>query len=148
MAGTKRNHLIMGCALAGILAATGALAGCHSPGGSGFSRNAFTYRSTEWAPCTISVVDTTTGETVWSVDVPVGKQLFMAFRKGSGPNAYRPDMMDWEIEESGRLFGAPNNQIPVPGPGVRRVDYDLRPAPERPPVVPPPALGTASSVDH
>lgn len=136
---------IAGISAAAALGAAALLGGCHSPGGPGYSSNSFTYESTEWRPCTISVVDTTTGETVWSVDVPVGQQLFVRFRKGVGPNAYRPDMMDWVIEELGRRFGTPRNQIPVPGPNVRRVDVDYRPAPERPPVVPPPPVGTTSS---
>jgi hypothetical protein len=116
------------------------LSGCHTPGGPGYSANQFTYVSTEWQPYTISVIDTTTGETVWTVDVPVGRQLFMQFRRGSGPNFYRPDMMSWEIELAGRLIGTPNNQIPVPGPNTRRVDVELRPVPERPPTPPPPPL--------
>ncbi len=116
-----------------IAAATGGLGGClHRQGGAGFSANVFTYVSTEWRPYTVSVVDTATGETVWSVDVPVGKQLAIGFRKGSGPNSFRPDMLDWGIEEAGRWFGTRGNQVPVPGPEARRVDVSLRATPEKP----------------
>ncbi len=115
------------------MAVAGALGGClHRQGGAGFSANTFTYVSTEWRPYTVSVVDTATGETVWSVDVPVGKQLAVGFRKGSGPNSFRPDMMDWGLEEAGRWFGTRGNQVPVPGPDARRVDVSLRAAPEKP----------------
>lgn len=121
--------------------------GCHTPGGPGYSADQFTYVSTEWQPYTISLIDTTTGETIWTVDVPVGKQLFMTFRKGAGPNSYRPDMMDWQIEIAGRLIGTPHNQIPSPGPATRRVDVTMRPVPERPPTTPPPPLPNHSAAD-
>lgn len=124
--------------IAGVIVAAvaGGLGGCHRQGGPGFSTNTFTYISTEWRPYTISVVDTASGETVWSVDVPVGKQLAMGFRKGNGPNSYRPDMLDWGLEEAGRWFGTRGNQVPVPGPDARRVEVTLRAVPERPVVAP------------
>lgn len=140
-----RSHRGASPAWLAIAVFCGVGTGCHSPGGSGYSADRYTYVSTEWQPYTISLVDTTTGETVWTVDVPVGKQLFMSFRKGSGPNSYRPDMMDWEIEIAGRMFGTPNNQIPVPGRATRRVDVELRPVPERPVTTPPPPLNSQGS---
>lgn len=142
MGSTRRAAILIGIAAG---ACCMALSGCHTPGGPGYSADQFTYVSTEWQPYTISLIDTTTGETVWTVDVPVGKQLFMSFRKGSGPNSYRPDMMSWQIELAGRLIGTPRNQIPVPGPATRRVDVALRPVPERPPTTPPPPLPTHES---
>ncbi len=134
-------------ASAAALSGVGGLGGCHTPGGIAYSADRYTYVSTEWQPYTISLVDTTTGETVWTVDVPVGKQLFMAFRTGSGPNEFRPDMLDWQIEEAGRLFGTPRNQIPSPGRNTRRVEVELRPVPERPTNVPPPPLNAQGSAN-
>lgn len=148
MAAMATNGRVKGAAaLVWVAAAACSLgvAGCHSPGGSGYSADRFTYVSTEWQPYTISLIDTTTGETVWSIDVPVGKQLYMSFTKGSGPNSYRPDMMSWQIELAGRLFGTPHNQIPSPGPATRRVDVELRPVPERPQTTPPPPLPSHDS---
>ncbi|MBL8746963.1 MAG: hypothetical protein JNK58_11490 [Phycisphaerae bacterium] len=106
--------------------------GCNSPGGMGYSADRFVYRSDEWQPWTVSLIDTRTGESVWSVDVPVGKQLVMGFRKGVGPNEFKPDIMYWGITENGRAISRQSNQLPVPGAMSRRLEPVLRPTPELP----------------
>lgn len=109
------------------------LTGCASkPGGSGWSIDRFVYQSHEWQPWTVTLVDTRTGESLWSVDVPVGRQLVVGFRKGVGPNPYKPDMMYWGITEYGRGVARRDNQIPVPPAHARRLDPTLRPTPELP----------------
>jgi hypothetical protein len=116
-----------------LLAAPAALfSGCNSPGGQGFSSDRFVYQSNEWQPWTVSLIDTRTGESLWSVDVPVGKQLVMGFRKGVGPNEFKPDMMYWGISENGRNISRQSNQFPVPGAHARRIEPVLRPTPELP----------------
>lgn len=104
--------------------------GCVSEGGRPWSDDTFTYVSTAWFPKTVSLLDTRTGETLWSVDVPVGQQLTASFRKGSGPNPFKPDMMDWTISEAGRGGSWMRNRIPVPDRHARRLEMTLRPAPE------------------
>lgn len=120
----------------GTLALAGAtlLGGCYKPGGSGFSTDTFTYPSTSWQPCTITLKDTRTDQAIWSIDVPVGKQLVIDFRKDEGiPGSGTPDLMRWEIMDIGEQFGELDNSLPVPpAPDGRRVDHTLRPAPELP----------------
>ena len=116
-------------ALAG---AAGLLGGCHQPGGVGASLDRFTYVSEAWHPWTVNLVDTRTGETLWSVDVPVGQQITVGFREGSGPNEFKPDMMDWGLEPAGRVGGSMPNQLPVPPAHARRLEPTLRPGPETP----------------
>lgn len=114
------------------LSASALVGGCNSPGGQGFSSDRFVYQSDEWQPWTVSLIDTRTGENVWSVDVPVGKQLVMGFRKGVGPNEFKPDMMYWGITENGRSVSRQSNLLPVPGSMSRRLEPVLRPTPELP----------------
>ncbi|MEM8834972.1 MAG: hypothetical protein AAGD00_04035 [Planctomycetota bacterium] len=116
------------------------LSGCFTNTQSGLtgSRDKHTYVSTTWRPWTVTLVDTRTGEPLWSVDVPVGQQLVVDFTEGSGPNEYKPDMMAWRLMEAGRLgFGGSKNRIPVPSQYARRIEPTLRPVPEFPGVTPP-----------
>lgn len=115
-----------------LVLALGAVSACSSPGGSFYSDDRFTYVSNSWQPWTVSVIDTRTGETLWSVDVPVGQQLVIAFIKGTGPNERLPDMMQWGLMEAGRSSGSLPNLIPVPGRTARRTEPTLRPVPEMP----------------
>lgn len=118
-------------ALALTIAAS-ALTGCFNEGGTGYSGGTQTIVSRTWTPKTVSLVDTRTGETTWSVDVPVGQQLVYSFSKGTGPNELRPDEIVWGVMESGRKFGQRNNRQPCPPSSARRIDLALRPAPENP----------------
>ncbi len=115
-----------------LAAAAIALTGCYGPGGPGYSADMYTYVSDEWHPYTITLFDSRTGEALWSVDVPVGQQLVMRFNEGMGPNQFKPDLMAWGLMESGRRTGPIPNNVPVPGPAVRRVEMKLRPTPEMP----------------
>lgn len=96
------------------------------------SYDSFTFASTTWQPKTVTLFDTRTGESLWSVDIPVGKQLRVAFREGAGPNEQKPDEMVWEIRWEGRIFGARDNKVPVPPSSARRMEMTLRSAPEMP----------------
>jgi hypothetical protein len=118
--------------LLGLAALTLVTCGCHYEGGPLYSADRFTYVSREWQPWTVSLIDTRTGESLWSVDVPVGQKLVVGFRAGSGPNEYKPDMMDWGLMPEDRTYGERPNQLPVPPAGARRIEPTLRPAPELP----------------
>lgn len=116
------------------LASAALLGGCNggTEGGWLSSYDNYTYISTSWHPKTITLYDTRTGESLWSVDVPVGKQLNVGFRKGTGPNENKPDEMVWEVKLAGRVFGSRDNRVPCPPPEARRLDMTLRAAPELP----------------
>lgn len=117
---------------AGLCAAL-TLSACmgNTPGGPRASRDRFVYESTEWMPQTVTVRDTRTGEAIWAMDVPVGRQLIMQFRPGRGEGGYYPDSMEWALADRGK--GAKlQTMISVPGPTARIVEPTLRPAPEMP----------------
>ncbi len=119
--------------LIGALCASGALSACHYEGGAYYSDDKYTYVSRTWSPWTVSVIDTRSGDTVWTIDLPVGQKLSLGFREGSGPNQDYPDMMDWGTWPSDQHAGQRRNQVPMPPSHARRLDPVLRPVPESPP---------------
>ena len=99
--------------------------------GSGAAIDQFTYVSRPFEPKTVSLIDTNTNETLWTVDIPVGKQLTMRFYPDKGQtNSTVPDLMRWDIQDEGTKFRTLTNTMMVPPAGVRRVDVELRPIPE------------------
>jgi len=106
----------------------GTLGGCLSVAGRSADRH--TYESTTWSPKTISLIDTRTGETAWSVDVPVGQAIRVVFSEGTGPNEYRPDELKWELAPIGRTILTPTNTQPCPPAYARRLDLSIRETPE------------------
>ncbi len=127
----RRSLPILSIAL--TLAGTATLAGCYQPGGPVYSGNApLTWISTEHLPKTISLIDSRTGETLWSVDVPPNKQLVVKFddKGDDNSNEYMPSIMEWSIMERKTHFGKLENVIPAPPSWARRVEMVLRPQPE------------------
>ncbi len=119
--------------LAGACAMLTTLGGCfYNEGGPGYTADIHTYVSNAWRPWTVTLVDTRTGESVWSVDIPVDQQLVVRFRKGKGPTDELPDMMDWGLMDAGTKYGHRNNRLPVPGSDARLLKPTLRPTPEMP----------------
>ncbi|MGQ0628336.1 MAG: hypothetical protein ACT4PL_09595 [Phycisphaerales bacterium] len=107
------------------------LPGCWKPGGSGFSLDASTYVSTEFEPKIVSIIDTRTGQALWSYDIPVGKQLVFRFYDESEEGSYLyPTLMRWDLWPAGQQFGEPSQKFLVPGRNARKVDMRLRPVPE------------------
>lgn len=126
-----------------VSAALLSLAGCYTSSGLGDN----TYLSTPDSPKTISLVDTRTGQTLWTVDVPVNRQLVLRFYENRpGNDRNRPDAMRWEIKEIGRSGGELSNLMPVPDKFSRRIDMTLRPIGEYPvggePLLGSPTTGT------
>lgn len=133
------------------------LAGCfympgYRPGGSQASRDLYTYASTVDNPQTVTLMNSVTNQPLWTVDIPIGKQLVIWFydnqKTGDTEN---PSVMRWEIMDLGHESGDLANAMPVPAPGVRfvRVDRRMSPLetpgqpsepilPPTPPVLPPP----------
>lgn len=121
-------------AVAALLAATAISSGCYYEGGALRSNDRFTYASTSWQPKTVTIVDTRTGETLWSVDVPVGRQLVIDFNteRRADNTEWLPDEALWDIMPDTRRHGALKNKMRVPPASARRVDVTLRPVPEMP----------------
>lgn len=127
-------------AILGAAALTAAAGGCYTEGGQMMSIDRFTYKSTPAQPKTITLVDTRTGEQIWSYDVPVGQRLSMQFYDGKSEDPWRSSLMRWDVAPGESIFGELKNQIAVPDRYSRRLDMKLRPAPELPtaaPVEPP-----------
>lgn len=121
-------------ALTAALGAAGLSAGCYYEGGPLKSIDRFTYASTTWQPKTITIIDTRTGETLWSVDVPVGEQLVIDFNTPANADnaAWLPDVAEWQLFPYPTRSGQLTNTMRVPPHSARRVDVTLRPVPEMP----------------
>lgn len=135
------------CAAAIVTAST--LCGCM--GGntySGRSADRYRYESTTYSPKTISLLDTRTGETAWSVDVPVGQAIQISFSKGTGPNEYRPDEIRWEMAPIDRYIVSPTNSQPCPPSYSRLIVMTERAKPEAVGVNPDPRWNEKSDYEN
>jgi len=115
------------------LAAILALAGCHSPKGGWmpYTGGSTTYYSTETQPKTVTLLDVRSGEILWQMEIPPGKQLTLSFDKGGGDDpAHTPDLMRWQLYEIGTSFGRLRNSITVPPANCLSLEVDVRPGPE------------------
>jgi hypothetical protein len=105
-----------------LIGLTGCIPG-YRPGGAVQSFDEYTYLSTEQNPQTVKLVEWSTNSTIWTLDVPVGKQLVMKFYEDHDPkNTTRPALMRWEIMPAGQMYGELHNSIPCPPQDRRRVD--------------------------
>lgn len=125
---TRLGAILLGGALT---AAALPMGGCLTEGGQYITRDMHTYVSRPWEPKTITLVDTRSGESIWSSDVPVGYKLVIDFETNRHGTDDLPDRMLWEIFPAERLYGDLRNEIPVPPRSARRIDMSLRPVPER-----------------
>ncbi len=105
----------------------------YDPGGSGASRDMFTYWSEPHMPQTVELIDLRTGETLFAVDIPPRQQLVVKFKKNhSEKDAWMPDVMKWDLMPRGNKLGKLDNSMPVPPSFSRRLDVSLREIPEMP----------------
>jgi len=103
----------------------------HDEGGTGTSDDKMVYVSRAFDAKTITVIDTRTGEALWTMDVPVGRKLVIDFEEGkAGDTPDRPDLMRWELMDDSDLYGGLDNAMPVPVADCRRIDVSLRAVPE------------------
>ncbi|GJQ29201.1 MAG: hypothetical protein HBSAPP03_10850 [Phycisphaerae bacterium] len=101
---------------------------------------AYHFPSSAHQPQTITLVDTRTGESVWSQEVPVGKQLNMRFmRRGDIADGQGWDEMRWSISDVGRDQSGTPSTMRVPPPSERRIETHVRTTPESRPEPPTPA---------
>lgn len=132
-------------ALAATAAATTAtmLTGCdlfntQKPGGRLASLDQHTFESTTFSPKTVHLVDVRTLEEIWSTDVPVGQKLVIRFYPNkTKDNIHNPDAMRWDTIPSTQTATLLDNQMPVPPADSRRIEWEVRAAPEYAPDSPP-----------
>jgi len=124
-----------GLALALVVAA--AITGCEGvpgnfPGGTHASIDKFVYPSTSELPQTVAIVDTRTGETVWSKDIPVGRQLVIRFYAERSDDPAFPDRMDWQLMQQRQGGATLSNHVYVPPANARRIETSFRAPGEMP----------------
>lgn len=119
------NGLSLTSALALIGAASSALlAGCKST-------EVYSYRSTAFTPQTVTLVDITSGDPLWAVDVPVGQQLDLRFtERPDNSEGFGSDTMRWTLSPIGQNWKGAVSELRVPPPSARRLDVSLRPGGE------------------
>ncbi len=108
-------------------------AGCYSIGGVPASRDKLQYESHPHLPATVTILDTRTGEAIWSMDVPVGQKLAIRFydkREANDSTATLPALMRWQVVDIGEGAGSLKNEVAVPLASARKVNYELRQGPE------------------
>lgn len=134
---TTLNRPFRTRAIVGAMIGVGAcvsLAGCYTEGGLGYSDDNYTYVSRPYQPWVITLKDLRTNQDFWTVEVPVGKQLVLQFRKDQGTkDSYTPDLMEWGLMEPGTQTARLGNSLPVPPANARRLDPIIRTTPELPP---------------
>jgi len=127
----NRSTVRAGVLFAAAIVTAGTLVGCMGGNSySGRSADRYRYESTSYSPKTISLLDTRTGETAWSVDVPVGQAIQISFSEGTGPNEYRPDEIRWEMAPLDRFIVTPSNSQPCPPAYSRMIVMTERDKPE------------------
>jgi hypothetical protein len=125
---TSPRSCRLACFAALVLAASGALLG----GCFGNSTDSYPYVSQTFSPKTIVLIDTRTGEEMWRYDLGVGNSMKLSFHKGDEDNIIMPDEMRWEVKSGQTDDVITKGEMPCPPEGVRRIDMELRPAPEYP----------------
>ena len=106
----------------GIAAAS--LGGCSSA-------ELYTYSSDAHSPKSVTIIDTATGEKVWTCDIPVGQKLDMRF--ANRPRATEEkgfDELAWSLSGVDSKSKGRKNIVQVPPVSRRRLEMTLRPAPE------------------
>jgi len=125
------------CLAAFAAAAVSSVGGCmpgYRPGGGQSSMDAFAYESTVDYPQTVKVVDLGTNAVLWTMEVPVGKQLIIRFYEDHDlKNERCPSLLRWELRDTGDQYGELHNSMPVPSAHRRRVDVAFRANPSATP---------------
>lgn len=97
------------------------------------SRDRFDYESHPLMPATVTILDTRTGEAVWSMDVPVGQKLAIRFyddREADDASGTLPALMRWQVVDLDDSADSLKNEVAVPLVTSRKINYELREGPE------------------
>jgi hypothetical protein len=104
------------------------------PGGTHASIDKFVYQSTSELPQTVTIVDTRSGQAIWSKDIPVGRQLVIRFYPSKSEDPDNPDRMDWQLMQMRQGGATLSNHVYVPPAGSRRIETAFRARGEMAPV--------------
>ncbi len=126
MMNVRRGRAGLAMAAGAILAIGSVLSGCGSA-------ERISYRSDTWSPKTVTLRDTRTGESIVTVDVPVGKQLNLWFEKDvNTAEKDGADVLHYSVTAWGEKSTIPGSTITVPPPSARRLEWTERKKPEMP----------------
>lgn len=93
----------------------------------GCSQERYSYASTVHMPLTVTMKNTSTGETIWSYDVPVGQQLNVIFQRDADlADSQGYDDMVWTVSDIGKSDSGHPSTLRVPPPSERRLDLTVR----------------------
>ena len=107
------------------------LSGCNwGAWGMASSDGRFNYTSTIHTPYTVTLVDTSTGDVLWTYEVPVGKTISIRFLEGHDAEATGKDTMKWDVFPAKRIGSTLANSMPVPAASSRILKVYLREGPE------------------
>jgi hypothetical protein len=119
-----------GLVAAALLAIGGGVAGCYAPGGAGYSNDTYTFTSEPYSPKTVFLKDLRTQQTLWTHEVPVGRQLVVSLFAGPDQAKPMPDTMRFSEMKHGDSFGTLSNSMAIPSVGSREIGFELRKIPE------------------
>lgn len=110
---------------AALVAGVAMLSGCST------YNETFKFDSDTMSPKTVSLIDTASGETVWTIDIPVGQKLIIKFdKRPSVAEEDGFDIMSWTLSKAATDPKGRANTVRVPPPSHRRLDWVLRTAGE------------------
>jgi len=111
--------------VATLVAGVGMVSGCTT------YNETVTYNSDAMSPKTISLIDTASGETVWTIDIPAGQKLDLKFdKRPSVAEEDGFDIMTWTLSKAATDPKGRTNTVRVPPPSQRRTEMTLRTAGE------------------
>lgn len=124
LTGVKRAMTMCGCVL-GIAAAGVLVSGCTT------ANERHSYISTARTAVAVTLVNTATGEKVWSCDVPSGQRLDIRFAQtGKRAEEAGKDEMSWTLSGQGVQAAGRRSTIMVPPPSQRRFDMTQEEIPD------------------
>jgi rhodanese-related sulfurtransferase len=103
--------------------------GCYRPQGGlmPYTGAASTYISYETQQKSVQIIDVRSGDVVFSMDIPAGKQLTMDFVEDEGDDpVLSPDLLRYEIFDAGKKTGKLHNVMSVPPAHSRRIEVQVR----------------------
>jgi len=113
------------------LLAAGLLGAAILSSGGCSSAEMYTYTSEAHSPKTITLINTATGEKVWTCDVPVGQKLEMRFaKKSEQAEELGYDELAWSLSGVSTEAKGRKSTVRVPPASQRRIDMTLRSIPE------------------
>ncbi len=103
------------------------LGGCAADqAGLGVSRDRVDFKSTPHALYNVTIVDTNTGEDVWTIEVPLGQRLVGQFANNTKALDTGEDTFSWSLVPASTSSRSYRNKVAVPPMTSRRVSVTMR----------------------